>query len=300
MSEEARRAEIVERTIAWFERSMRPFPWREPDCSAWGVLVSEIMSQQTQMARVEPKWLEFMERWPTPRAMADSPVSEVLSRWDRLGYPRRALNLHRCAAAIVERHDGVVPRSREALLALPGIGAYTSAAVASFAYGLREPVVDTNIRRVLARAVHGEALAWPANARRDDAEMLPLLPEDPARASLWNAGSMELGAVVCRSRRPDCGVCPVKDLCAWRAADYPESAAAPRRQAKFEGSDRQLRGRIMALLRAEPEGVELDRLVRELERHQPEPDSQRVRGLIRALTEEGLASLRDGRMSLPS
>ncbi|MDJ1369849.1 HhH-GPD family protein [Gulosibacter molinativorax] len=250
-----RSVEIVERVIAWFEANQRPFPWRDPDCSAWGILVSEVMSQQTQMSRVEPKWREFMELWPTPAAMAEAPVAEVIRRWDRLGYPRRAVNLHRCAVAIVAEHGGSVPSDRDALLALPAIGAYTSAAVASFAFLRREPVVDTNVRRVLARAIHGEAVAWPANSKRDEREMLALLPEDPARAKLWNAGAMELGAVKCQSKKPLCEACPIAELCTWRERDYPAATEKPRVQAKFEGSDRQLRGRVMAVLREHPDGV---------------------------------------------
>ncbi|MGO1542940.1 MAG: A/G-specific adenine glycosylase [Gulosibacter sp.] len=257
-AEAVRRQQIVARTIAWFQANQREFPWRDPSCGAWGVLVSEVMSQQTQMSRVEPKWLEFMALWPTPTTMAQSPVAEVIRCWDRLGYPRRAVNLHRCATAIVELHNGEVPSDREALLALPAIGAYTSAAVASFAFNKREPVVDTNIRRVLARAVNGEAVAWPANVKRDDTEMMALLPEDPDQAKLWNAGSMELGALICQSKKPLCDACPVADLCEWRARDYPAATVKPRVQAKFAGSDRQYRGRIMALLRAHPEGVELE------------------------------------------
>ncbi|KAB1643603.1 HhH-GPD family protein [Gulosibacter chungangensis] len=260
LRERSRRTEIVDRVIDWFSANQRDFPWREPECSPWGILVSEVMSQQTQMSRVEPKWHEFMSLWPTPADMAAAPVAEVIRRWDRLGYPRRAVNLHRCATAIVENHGGEVPSDRDALLALPAIGAYTSAAVASFAFLRCEPVVDTNIRRVLARAIHGEAIAWDANPRRDDAEMSELLPEDPQRAKLWNAGAMELGAIVCPSKKPQCEVCPIAQLCEWRARNYPASTRKARGQAKFAGSDRQLRGRVMAILRRHPEGVLFDSL----------------------------------------
>lgn len=296
-------AVLVTRVIDWFETHQRDFPWRDPDCGAWGVLVSEIMSQQTQMSRVEPKWREFMALWPTPADMAKAPVAEVIRRWDRLGYPRRAVSLHACATAIVARHSGEVPASREALLALPGVGNYTSAAVASFAFNLREPVVDTNIRRVLARTRHGDELAWRPSARRDEDEMLAVLPLDPTRAALWNAGSMELGAVVCQARRPLCEQCPVRDLCAWRAAGYPKSAAPARKQPKFAGSDRQLRGQIMALLRQRAEGVaiaEVPDLLRPSEASRVDVQhSLRVLQLAESLVSDGLAEKSAERLHLP-
>lgn len=301
MSEQRAQA-IVERVIAWFESSQRDFPWRDPDCSPWGILMSEVMSQQTQMSRVEPKWREFMALWPTPAAMANAPVAEVIRRWDRLGYPRRAVNLHRCAAAIVAEHGGEVPSERDALLDLPAIGAYTSAAVASFAFLKREPVVDTNIRRVLARAVHGEALAWTANAKRDDAEMLALLPQDAQRAKLWNAGSMELGAIVCQSKKPLCEACPVADLCEWRERGYPAATVKARTQAKFEGSDRQLRGRVMAVLREHPEGVEFEALESLVEPQPTRTDfthAERTHKLADDLVAEGLATRVGTRIRLP-
>lgn len=296
--------QIVTRVMHWFTEQQRDFPWRKPECSAWGILVSEVMSQQTQMSRVEPKWHEFMELWPTPAAMAAAPVAEVIRRWDRLGYPRRAVNLHRCATAIVAEHNGEVPADRDALLALPAIGAYTSAAVASFAFLQREPVVDTNVRRVLARAVHGEAVAWNANPRRDDAEMSALLPEDPRLAKLWNAGSMELGAVVCQSKKPLCEVCPIADLCQWRARDYPAATHKVRGQAKFEGSDRQLRGRVMAVLRSHPEGVEflsLPDLIEPVSGSGPVDISHAHRTLKLAedLVRDGLATRAAERIRLP-
>lgn len=303
---DARGQAIVERVIAWFDANRREFPWRDTDCSAWGILVSEVMSQQTQMSRVEPKWLEFMALWPTPADMAAAPVAEVIRRWDRLGYPRRAVNLHRCATAILIEHGGEVPADRDALLALPAIGSYTSAAVASFAFSKREPVVDTNVRRVLARAVHGEALAWTASAKRDDAEMSALLPEDPLLAKRWNAGSMELGAVVCQSKRPLCEACPIAELCEWRTRGYPASTVKPRVQARFQGSDRQLRGRVMAVLRANPTGVEYAALPvllaeRPPVRERPVDVNHAVRTFRLAddLVREGLAERHADRIRLP-
>ena len=247
--------ELVDAVIVWFEEIKREFPFRSPDATPWGILVSEVMSQQTQIERVVPRWEAFMERWPTPASLADSTDAEVIRMWDRLGYPRRAVALRRCAQAIVAAHGGEVPADRDALLALPGVGPYTSAAVASLAFGMRVPVVDTNVRRVIARAVHGQALAWTPNARRDDAEMLALLPEAPSRAVLWNAASMELGALVCTSRAPLCAECPIAELCEWRGAGYPAAEQPARKQPRFAGSERQRRGEIMAVLRAHSGGI---------------------------------------------
>ena len=234
----------------WFVANARDLPWRADDFGAWGILVSEIMLQQTPVVRVIPRLEQWLERWPTPAALASSPAAEAVRAWDRLGYPRRALNLHAAAVEITARHDGVVPSSVDELLALPGIGDYTARAVAAFAYGDRHPVVDTNVRRVIARAVLGQAVAAPPSTRRDLAAMEELLPENRADARLFNAGMMELGALVCTARAPRCGDCPLATQCAWRAAGYPDYDG-PRAavQKKFEGSDRQVRGLIMAALR---------------------------------------------------
>ncbi|MBP1327071.1 A/G-specific adenine glycosylase [Leucobacter exalbidus] len=236
----------------WFTGSARDLPWRKPGASPWAVLVSEFMLQQTQVDRVLPRWLEWMERWPTPSALAAAEPGDAVRAWGRLGYPRRALWLHRAAIQIATEHNDQVPTSVETLLELTGIGPYTARAVAAFAYGDRHPVVDTNTRRVIARAVHGKAAAgMPAAADLDDMEAL--LPQDPARAAVFNAAAMELGAIVCTARTPACDSCPVAAWCEWRGAGYPDNAPKKRpKQARFEGSDRQIRGRIMALLRATP------------------------------------------------
>ena len=248
--EEERRAGIPPRVIAWFAENARDLPWRRPGFSAWGVLVSEIMLQQTPVARVIPRLEQWLARWPTPDALAADSPAEAVRAWQSLGYPRRALALHAAAVAISERHAGVVPDDVDALLALPGIGDYTARAVAAFAYGTPVPVVDVNTRRVLARTVHGQGEAGPARTRADLAAMQELLPGDPADAQAFNAGAMELGQTVCVARSPRCEACPIAELCAWRAAGYPAytGPAAPR-QAKYEGSDRQVRGLIMRALR---------------------------------------------------
>ena len=236
---------------AWYRENARDLPWRRPGFSPWGVLVSEIMLQQTPVARVIPRLEQWLARWPTPDALAADSPAEAVRAWDRLGYPRRALNLHAAATAIAERHGGEVPADVDALLALPGIGDYTARAVACFAFRMPVPVVDVNTRRVIARAVDGQGEAGPARTRPDLAAMAALLPDDDAEtAHDVNAGAMELGQTVCTARSPKCEVCPIAKLCAWRAAGYPayDGPRAPR-QARFEGSDRQVRGIIMRALR---------------------------------------------------
>ncbi|MET0955191.1 MAG: A/G-specific adenine glycosylase [Cryobacterium sp.] len=235
---------------AWFEQNARDLPWRREGFSAWGTLVSEFMLQQTPVTRVIPRLTEWLQRWPTPADLAAVPPGEAVRAWASLGYPRRALWLHAAAVQITERHGGVVPEDVDDLLALTGIGDYTARAVAAFAYGHRHPVVDTNTRRVMARAVTGQGEPGPPS-RRDLDAMSVLLPDEPVAAAVFNAAIMELGAIVCTSRSPRCEVCPVREACAWRAAGYPDYAGPKKAvQKKFEGSDRQVRGLIMAELRA--------------------------------------------------
>lgn len=235
---------------AWFGVHARDLPWRREGFGAWGILVSEMMLQQTQVDRVIPALALWLSRWPAPAALAASPPGDAVREWDRLGYPRRALRLHAAATEITERHGGVVPSDVDALLALPGIGEYTARAVAAFAYGVRVPVVDTNVRRVLARAVLGQGEAGPPSTQRDLALMESVLPPDPAAARVTNAAVMELGALMCVSRAPRCSECPIASRCEWRSAGYPPYEG-PRaaRQGRFEGSDRQVRGAILRELR---------------------------------------------------
>ncbi len=269
----------------WFVANGRDLPWRRAGFSAWGTLVSEIMLQQTPVARVIPRLEEWLQRWPDPAALAAVPSGEAVRAWKRLGYPRRALYLHAAAVAITEHHGGIVPRSVGQLLTLPGIGDYTARAVAVFAYGDRHPVVDTNVRRVIARAIDGNAEAGPPMARRDLAAMAALLPADLEDARIFNAGAMELGAIVCTARAPRCDQCPLAEVCAWRGAGYPPYDGARKTvQKKFEGSDRQVRGLILAELRASdvPVGaVELDPVWAD--------DAQRTRALA-GLIADGLVA----------
>ncbi|WP_233548583.1 HhH-GPD family protein [Galactobacter valiniphilus] len=240
--------------ISWFQENGRDLPWRRPECSPWGVLVSEVMLQQTPVVRVLPVWESWMERWPTPEDLAAEPAGEAVRAWEKLGYPRRALRLHACARELVEVHGGEVPADLEELLALPGVGEYTAAAVASFAFGVPAAVVDTNVRRVEARAWTGNALPEPSYTRAEARlahELMPdtSTPEGIAEANAWNAASMELGALICTARSPRCDECPVQASCAWIAAGRPAPHYTPKGQA-WEGTDRQVRGAMMAVLRA--------------------------------------------------
>ncbi|OLF07815.1 adenine glycosylase [Actinophytocola xinjiangensis] len=233
----------------WFADRARDLPWRAPGVSAWGVLVSEIMLQQTPVARVEPSWHEWMARWPTPSALADATPADVLRVWGKLGYPRRALRLRDAAAVIARQHGDVVPSDVDTLLALPGIGAYTARAVAAFAYRKRCPVVDTNVRRVIARAVHGAGDAGPASTTRDLADAEALLPDDDEFAARMSVAMMELGALVCTARSPRCADCPVLDDCAWQRAGKPAYDGPAKPVQKFAGTDRQVRGLLLDVLR---------------------------------------------------
>jgi A/G-specific adenine glycosylase len=251
---------VADALIDWFDRHARDLAWRRPDAGPWGVLVSEIMLQQTPVARVEPVWHAWMSRWPTPASLAAETPAEAIRAWGRLGYPRRALRLYEAAVAITERYDGEVPSSLDALLDLPGIGAYTARAVAAFAYGQRQPVVDTNVRRVVARAVAGLPDGGPSTTAADLTSVLALLPSVPARAARASAAFMELGALVCTARTPRCGHCPIVDSCAWRAAGQPAADGPSRRPQTYAGTDRQVRGLLLAVLRDTTDPVPLDRL----------------------------------------
>lgn len=285
---------IAEPVIHWFAANGRDLPWRRPGFTPWGSLVSEFMLQQTPVSRVLPKLAEWLERWPTPADLAAASPGDAVRAWDRLGYPRRALNLHAAAVAIVERHGGVVPREVSELLALPGVGDYTARAVSVFAYGQRHPVVDINIRRVIARAVLGLAQPGPA-AKRDLLDMEALLPEEDRDAALFAAGLMELGALVCVARTPRCKACPIATQCAWRARGYPgEDTAQKPKQKKYLGSDRQVRGLVLAELRAS------DIPVTRTELGAVWADEPQLKRSIDSLLADGLMVSRDGAFELPS
>ncbi|HPX37081.1 MAG TPA: A/G-specific adenine glycosylase [Mycobacterium sp.] len=237
-----------EELIGWYGEARRDLPWRAPDVTAWQILVSEFMLQQTPVARVAPIWVDWVARWPTPSATAAAGAAEVLRAWGKLGYPRRAKRLHECATVIAADHGDAVPDDVEVLLTLPGVGAYTARAVACFAYGQRVPVVDTNVRRVIARAVHGRADAAAPSVVRDLADVEAMLPEGEV-AAVFSAALMELGATVCTARTPKCGVCPLS-ACAWRAAGHPPGDGPRKPTQTYAGTDRQVRGRLLDVLRS--------------------------------------------------
>jgi A/G-specific adenine glycosylase len=302
------------RITGWFADTARELPWREPDCPPWGILVSEVMLQQTPVVRVLPVWSEWLERWPTPAELAGEPAGEAVRAWGRLGYPRRALRLHAAATAIVRDHGGEVPGAYAELLALPGVGSYTAAAVAAFAFGRRETVVDTNIRRVHARLISGVALPAPSLSAAEMRLAAELLPDDDDTSVRWNAAVMELGALVCTARAPKCADCPVRNSCAWLAAGEPPPSYVPKGQA-WHGTDRQVRGAVIAVLRladapvpAElfqqepadlgfaPEGISVP--LAALHRLGPAPEQ--LERALAGLLGDGLAELHQGGYRLPA
>nr|WP_306237994.1 A/G-specific adenine glycosylase [Ornithinimicrobium sp. HY1745] len=280
--------------LDWYAEHARDLPWRRADCSPWGVLVSEVMLQQTPVARVEPVWREWLARWPEPADLAAETPGEALRAWGRLGYPRRALRLHACALTLTQEHDGIVPADLGALLALPGVGTYTAAAVGAFAFGIRSAVVDTNVRRVQARAVTGEALPAQSLTAVEMRLAERLLPTDPDIASRWNIAVMELGALVCTARSPDCERCPIRDACAWVAAGSPPYAGPPRRGQAWAGTDRQCRGRVVGALREAPGSLAVEEL-RALW-----PDAEQFARSLQGLLDDGLVErIGSGHIQLP-
>lgn len=278
---------------AWFERDARDLPWRADGVSGWQILMSEVMLQQTPVVRVAPIWLDWVARWPVPSAMAASSQGDVLRAWGKLGYPRRALRLHECAKVLAAEHGDRTPTDVDTLLTLPGVGAYTARAVACFAYGQRVPVVDTNVRRVIARAVHGRAEPGNPSTTRDLADAEALLPEDAPRAAAVSAALMELGAVICTARTPTCARCPLPS-CAWVDAGRPVHDGPPKKVQKFAGTDRQVRGRLMDVLRTATGPVEKTRL----DLAWTTDPGQRERALDSLLTDGLVEQTGDGRFAL--
>jgi len=250
------------------------------------------MLQQTPVARVEPVWRSWLDRWPEPSDLAAAPAGEAIRAWGRLGYPRRAMRLHAAAVVITEQHGGQVPSDEGHLRALPGVGEYTTAAVRAFAFGLPAVVLDVNVRRVISRAWNG--VYEPANhltsVERALASTLTEAARDPAQ---WAAGSMELGAVVCTKREPDCPSCPLQATCAWQHAGAPQPQAATRRQPRYEGSDRQARGRILAALRDADEPLARTPVLAEV------PDTEQARRALDSLLRDGLVIEKGDELHLP-
>ena len=282
--------------LDWYAHAARDLPWRAPDVSAWGVLVSEVMLQQTPVSRVLPAYVDWLARWPTPQALAASPPGEAVRQWGTLGYPRRALRLHAAAVMITDLHDGRVPSQVEDLRRLPGVGVYTAAAVASFAFQQRHAVVDTNVARVLARAVGGgdRARAQPGAEERRQAD--DLLPDDPAAAARWAVALMGLGALVCVARAARCQQCPIAPQCRWRATGG-STTGAPRtsRSRSYAGTDRQCRGRLLGVLRASDAPVPAQALAASWD-----DPAQRARALGSLVSDGLVEPLADGRFRLPA
>ena len=282
---------VIEAICAWFDANGRDLPWRRPGTSAWGVLVSEVMSQQTPMSRVIGPWHEWMNRWPTPDDLAEEDSGEAVAAWGRLGYPRRALRLHSCAVAIATEHDGVVPNSYDELVALPGIGDYTASAVVSFAFGGRATVLDTNVRRLIARAESGIANCPTSVTRAERIVADALVPDEDARAAKWAVASMELGALVCTARSPQCEVCPIRDGCRWVIDGRPDNAPARRGQ-PWKGTDRQCRGVIMDVVRNSPHGVKVQMALSAW------PELDQASRCLESLLDDGLVHRRGSLISL--
>lgn len=286
--------EITERTRAWFAVHRRDLPWRAAGAGAWAVMVSEFMLQQTPVARVLPVYESWVARWPVPAALAAEEPGEAVRAWGRLGYPRRALRLHAAAAAIVERHGGEVPGDHEALRALPGVGEYTAAAIVSFAFGQRAAVLDTNVRRVLARAFSGVEFPADSLTAAERALAETVLPKAAQDAASWAAASMELGALICTAKTPKCLQCPIAELCVWHGLGRPAHDGPPRRGQTYAGTDRQVRGRLLAVLRDAT--MPVDKSALEPVWHLVEQRERALAGLLA----DGLAvKLPDGRYRLP-
>ena len=278
--------------LEWYAAHARDLPWRGPGATPWRVMVSEFMLQQTPVARVLPVFEQWLERWPTPTALAGAASGEAVRAWGRLGYPRRALRLHAAATAIRDQHGGEVPAAYDELLALPGVGDYTASAIASFAFGARHPVLDTNVRRVLARAVSGVEHPGPSVTRAERELATSLLP-GADDAPTWAVGLMELGALVCTAASPRCGACPLTAQCAWVAAGRPAYDGPPRRAQAWAGTDRQVRGRLMAVLREAEGTVSGDRMAQAW--HEPVQRERALAGLL----DDGLVVRVEDRYALP-
>ncbi|MFC5494479.1 A/G-specific adenine glycosylase [Nocardioides caricicola] len=274
-------SDLHQPVLQWYDEHARELPWRGPSASAWSVMVSEFMLQQTPVARVLPVHEQWLSRWPSPADLAAEPSGEAVRAWGRLGYPRRALRLHAAATAIVQRHGGEVPEEYDDLRALPGIGDYTAAAIATFAYGRRHVVLDTNVRRVFARAIQGVQFPAPAVTKAEREVALAVLPGEED-APTWSVAVMELGALVCTAASPRCADCPIAGLCAWRSAGHPAYDGPPRKTQAWAGTDRQCRGRLLAVLRDSDGPVHRSRLDAAWS-----DEGQRVRCLA-SLVEDGL------------
>jgi len=289
---EATRVEI----LTWYAHNARELPWRTDGTTPWGVFVSEVMSQQTPVARIAPAWEQWLERWPTPCALAAASPAEVIREWGTLGYPRRALWLRDAASTMCREFDGEVPSDYADLIGLPGVGDYTAASVSAFAYQRRTLVLDTNVRRVFARIFTGIERPTASSATKTERLLADeLAPADGVQAADWAVASMEFGSVICKATAPTCPTCPIQNHCAWFAAGQPANAVAPRKQQRFEGTDRQVRGKMLAVLRASDDhGATYDDLMS----CWPHPD-QRERCLTSLIADGLVEKFRANQYRLP-
>jgi A/G-specific adenine glycosylase len=280
--------------MRWYKSHARDLPWRRPEATPWQIMVSEFMLQQTPVERVERRWQEWTDKWPSPRALAAAPAGEAVRAWGRLGYPRRALRLHAAARIITDQHDGRVPYRKDQLLRLPGVGEYTAAAILAFAYRQRELVLDTNVRRLLARVATGRPYPPLATSNAERVQATRFLPGNGSSASRWAVASMELGALICTARAPRCEACPISEICRWRRSGLPISANPHGRQS-YQGTDRQCRGALLAAIRGADEPLPVD----ELAASWPET-GQRDRALASLLADGLVVSLDGDRYGLPT
>ena len=290
----AERGRVVTSVLSWYGRNARDLPWRRAGATPWQVMVSEFMLQQTPVNRVHEPWEAWISRWPSPAALAAAPAGEAVRAWGRLGYPRRAFRLHQAARMITADHGGRVPDRKEDLLRLPGVGSYTAAAILAFGYGQRQVVLDTNVRRVLARVAGGAASPTASTSVAEVVRAEQFVPRKPARAARWAVASMEFGALVCTARSPRCTECPIAAVCRWRLAGFPDQLERPRPAQPYHGTDRQCRGALLAVLRSVDAGVPLA----ELDASWADA-SQRERALASLVADGLVVRLANGSYALP-
>ncbi len=278
----------------WFDKNQRQLPWRDSDCSSWGILVSEVMLQQTPVSRVEPVWASWMTKWPTSTSLANALQADAVKEWGDLGFPRRAMYLHKTAISLEKNFGGSVPQDFESLIQLPGIGDYTARAIRAFAFGIPESVVDTNIRRVIARAEFGAAQAGAPRLNADRKAVNAVLRGFDDRSQVLGAKAlMELGALVCRARIPACDECPIRNKCSWRIKGYPEFEGSKRQSPNpYVGSDRQVRGLLVRTLQNQV-GPMPERMLLNLWR-----DQTQASRALESLLKDGLASRSPGGVHL--
>lgn len=299
---------VSDALLAWYERfGRRHLPWRRTR-DPYAIVVAEFMLQQTQVERVLPLYAAFMERFPTFAALAASNAADVVRAWRGLGYNSRAQRLRQLALTVVDAHAGVLPRDREALLALPGIGPYTAAAVRAFAFDKPDAALDTNIRRVVHRVRFGLEFPAPRPPRVVDAAAAEMIPA--GRGHDWNSAMMDLGATICTARAPKCLLCPVAAVCAAAPIDPAQLTASAKTAARrspqealpFVRTTRFLRGRIIDRLREVPsEGaVTLDVLLRDLAAVVPDDRLGEVGAVVSALVAEGIVACESGSVRLSS